>query len=67
MTIENCYILLPERRVGRGDVVVDGGRIVEIREHDCEPLRLVMPGFVNCHGHTAMTLVRGLGGGLPLQ
>ena len=26
-----------------------------------------MPGLVNCHGHTAMTLVRGLGSGLPLQ
>ena len=29
--------------------------------------KLVMPGLVNAHGHTAMTLVRGLGGGLPLQ
>ncbi|MBQ4440453.1 MAG: amidohydrolase [Kiritimatiellae bacterium] len=28
---------------------------------------LVLPGLVNCHGHTAMTLVRGLGAGLPLQ
>ena len=26
-----------------------------------------MPGLINCHGHTAMTLVRGLGSGLPLQ
>ena len=29
--------------------------------------KLVLPGLVNAHGHTAMTLVRGLGGGLPLQ
>jgi len=65
--IENCSILLPGRRVGRGDVVVEGGRIAAIEERDCEPDRLVMPGLVNCHGHTAMTLVRGLGGGLPLQ
>ena len=28
---------------------------------------LLLPGLVNCHGHTAMTLVRGVGGGLPLQ
>ena len=65
--IENCYMLLPGRRVGRGDVVIDGERIAAIEEHDCEPDKLVMPGLVNCHGHTAMTLVRGLGGGLPLQ
>ena len=51
----------------RGDVVVEGSRIAAIEERECEPGRVVMPGLVNCHGHTAMTLVRGLGGGLPLQ
>ena len=65
--IENCYAVLPGRRVARGDVVVDGTRIAAIEERDCEPDKVVMPGLVNCHGHTAMTLVRGLGGGLPLQ
>ena len=65
--IDNCWMLLPERRVARGDLVIDGKCIAEIRERDCEPDKLVMPGLVNCHGHTAMTLVRGLGGGLPLQ
>ena len=29
--------------------------------------RLLLPGLINCHGHTAMTLVRGVGSGLPLQ
>jgi len=28
---------------------------------------LALPGLVNAHGHSAMTLVRGVGGGLPLQ
>jgi len=28
---------------------------------------LVLPGLVNAHGHSAMTLLRGVGGGLPLQ
>ena len=60
-------MLLPERRVARGDLVIDGKCIAEIRERDCEPDKLVMPGLVNCHGHTAMTLLRGHGGGLPLQ
>jgi 5-methylthioadenosine/S-adenosylhomocysteine deaminase len=28
---------------------------------------LLMPGLVNCHGHSAMTLVRSAGDGLPLD
>lgn len=67
LRIENCWMLLPGHTVGKGDIVIDGGRIVSVDEHDCRPERLVMPGLVNCHGHTAMTLLRGLGGGLPLQ
>ena len=61
--IENCYILISGRRVARGDLVIDGKCIAAIEEHDCKPDKLVMPGLVNCHGHTAMTLLRGLGGG----
>ena len=29
--------------------------------------RLLIPGLINCHGHTAMTLLRGVGSDLPLQ
>ena len=29
--------------------------------------RLLLPGFVNAHTHTAMTLLRGVGTDLPLQ
>ncbi len=60
-------MLLPGHRVAKGDIVLNGARIAAVVEHDCRPTRLVMPGLVNCHGHTPMTLVRGLGGGLPLQ
>ena len=28
---------------------------------------LLMPGFYNCHTHSPMTLLRGIGSGLPLQ
>lgn len=71
MKFENCRLVLPGRKIGFGDVSVEAGKIsaVELREAP-EAFRggkLLMPGLVNCHGHTAMTLVRGLGGGLPLQ
>ena len=29
--------------------------------------KLLMPGLVNAHGHSAMTLLRGAGSGLPLD
>lgn len=29
--------------------------------------RMLIPGLINCHGHTAMTLLRGVGSDLPLQ
>lgn len=76
--LRNCHMLLPGRRTAKGDIVVDtdGGTIKEVApggfagkvdaEHDLSG-HLVMPGLINCHGHTPMTLVRGLGGGLPLQ
>ena len=73
MEFHDCYLLLPGRRIERGSLTIADGRIAEIR---CDspggsaaegPRFLVMPGLVNCHGHTAMTLLRGRGGGLPLQ
>ena len=77
----NCKVLLPNRTVGEGDVVVDrdDGRIVSVCGASDGGLQgdvaetidldgcLVMPGLVNCHCHAPMTLLRGVGGGLPLQ
>ena len=68
---EDCLMVLPGHSVGYGSLAVEDGKIAAI---DLKPGkapatcgRLVLPGLVNAHGHTAMTLVRGLGGGLPLQ
>ena len=72
-TFENCWMILPGHKVGYGDIEIAGEIIKGVNLH-CSPSpstftssRLVMPGLINCHGHTAMTLVRGLGSGLPLQ
>ena len=75
MTFENCWMLLPGRTVGFGTLETEGNRISKIslsaqtiKQSDNQTIsRLILPGLVNCHGHTAMTLVRGLGSGLPLQ
>ena len=69
--LENSWIILPGHKVGYGDIEIEGDSIVRLHlvppPHDEATHRLVMPGLINCHGHTAMTLVRGLGSGLPLQ
>ena len=76
LLLKNCRILLPDHSVLDGDLLVENGAIAAVgevpegvRASETKNLRgaLVMPGLVNAHGHTAMTLVRGLGGGLPLK
>jgi len=68
--IENVWMLLPERKVGFGDIVIEGDSIAEVNLRPAPgagATSLVLPGLVNSHCHAPMTLVRGLGGGLPLQ
>ncbi|MBO5940173.1 MAG: amidohydrolase family protein, partial [Kiritimatiellae bacterium] len=76
LLLKNCKILLPDYSVETGNILVENGAIAALGEtpegivvSETKDLRgaLVMPGIVNAHGHTAMTLLRGLGGGLPLK
>ena len=71
MKLENVFMLLPNRTVGFGSIEIEGDAIAKV---DLRPApsathqsRLVLPGLVNCHCHAPMTLLRGVGGGLPLQ
>lgn len=65
------YTVLPDAYLG-----VEGESICYIgKDRPAEPCRqeklmrgkLLMPGLVNCHTHAAMTLLRGVGSGLPLH
>ena len=67
-TFENVAMILPGHRVGTGSLTIKGEEIAAIKEYFVDkPHAVVMPGLVNCHGHTAMTLLRGVGSGLPLK
>ncbi|MDD4516674.1 amidohydrolase [Massilibacteroides sp.] len=57
------------------DIYIEGNRIVEIAKEIHKPAdkiidgkrKAVIPGFVNCHTHAAMTLFRGFGDDMPLR
>lgn len=78
--IKNCNIvsMVDEEGVFLGDIAVENDLIKEINtEIDVETLKpdkvinaenmVAMPGFVNCHTHSAMTLFRGYADDLPLM
>jgi len=59
-----------------GAVEIDGGLITWVGDPTTEPAAgtttediggLLMPGLVNCHAHSPMTLLRSAGDGLPLD
>ena len=69
--IKNATIVTMEPGLGdlEGDILIDGGRIAEIRKGINAPDavlvdgtgRIVMPGFVNAHIHTWEYQLRGIG------
>ncbi len=77
LVLNNCQMLLPGRKTAVGDISIEDGKIAEIllspEERAMSPRgvdlagAIVMPGLVNAHCHAPMTLLRGVGGGLPLK
>lgn len=77
LVLNNCQMILPGRKSAVGDIVVANGKIDKIlispEERASSPRgielfgAIVMPGIVDAHCHAPMTLLRGVGGGLPLK
>lgn len=77
LVLNNCLVILPGRKSAVGDIVVTNGKIDKIlispEERASSPRgidlsgAIVMPGIVDAHCHAPMTLLRGVGGGLPLK
>lgn len=77
LLLHNCQILQPDwTAIRSGYLGVDGETICYIGQ--TEPLEnydlrkdlhgaIVCPGLVNCHNHSPMVLMRGIGSNLPLQ
>lgn len=82
LLLENCRILAREstiyREIQNGCLGIENDTICYIGKSLPPDLgsytarkdmsgRLLLPGLINCHCHAAMTLLRGIGSGLPLQ
>ena len=77
LVLNNCQMILSGRKSAVGDIVVTNGKIDKIlispEERASSPRgidlfgAIVMPGIVDAHCHAPMTLLRGVGGGLPLK
>ena len=79
--IKNCFILLDsgEQPVAQGDIAIDGDRLIRVGADGQLPDgwqpdqvidggdRFCLPGLVNCHAHSAMTLLRSFADDLPLM
>lgn len=82
LLLENCRILCTAdgsfHEIARGCLGIDGSSICYIGKTEPADMdsyskrkdmrgKLLMPGIVNAHCHAPMTLLRGVGSGLPLQ
>lgn len=75
MLFSDISVLMPDFTVAEHKYVcVSGDKITYIGDSPIDDAevysganRLLMPAFVNSHSHTPMTLLRGIGGGLPLS
>ncbi|GGA38467.1 5-methylthioadenosine/S-adenosylhomocysteine deaminase [Kroppenstedtia guangzhouensis] len=62
--LENAWLLIDGEiiaQVGTGNPEIDADEVVNMQG------RLLLPGWVNTHGHAAMTLLRGFADDLPLK
>src|SRR3972149_5119575 len=64
----------PQRRVIRGDVLVEDGRVAAVGDIDASAEGTivcsgcaVLPGFINTHHHVANPLLRGIADDVPLE
>lgn len=74
--LKNAWVYTPQGVIHGGFVAIDGTVITAVSDRRPEGYfdsekdlsgKLLLPGLVNAHTHTAMTLLRGIGTDLPLQ
>ncbi|MFD3156195.1 amidohydrolase [Haloimpatiens sp. FM7330] len=64
--IDKGYVLIKDKKIVKVDSGEYEGKLEEVKVIDGNNY-CVMPGLINCHTHASMTLLRGVGEGLPLM
>lgn len=67
MEVSGRLVVGRDMHVVEGTVVVDDGRIAEVREEDVESDDVVLPAFVDAHTHVGDSIAKEAGRGLPLE
>jgi cytosine/adenosine deaminase-related metal-dependent hydrolase len=67
MEIQGRIVVGESMEVVEGTVVVEDGRIVEVREEEVETDDVVIPALVNAHTHIGDSVAKETGRGLPLD
>jgi len=67
MEIQGRLVVGERMEVFEGTVVVEDGRIAEVREEDVESDDVIVPALVNAHTHIADSVAKETGRGLPLD
>ena len=74
LIVKNAKLLRPDFGISEGNVYVEDGRIVEVGNASVEAEevldargKLIMPGLVNLHTHSPMSIMRGVSDDLELM
>lgn len=65
--LEDCALIVDRGLIKALLPVAEADRLYQARELIELPNQVVMPGFINAHGHAAMSLLRGYADDLPLE
>lgn len=62
--IENAFLAIEGDKISHVGTELPQGEFDEIKDMSG---KILMPGLINCHNHSPMVLLRGIGSDLPLQ
>ncbi|WP_431109266.1 adenine deaminase [Winogradskyella poriferorum] len=57
MTLKGNIVDIQNRRIYKGEITIENGKIVAIEEKDCEENHYILPGFVDAHIHIESSML----------
>jgi adenine deaminase len=57
LILKGNIVDIPNRRIFKGEVTIENGKIKNIEEKDCEESHFILPGFVDAHIHIESSML----------